>query len=84
MCLYFRRFFDGVVQVISASLCLTHPSEVAMMTIHMVNFLTRLAIVAMAITILMLIPPTAVPALPGIAMIPYQFSKWNNLSKYVG
>ena len=82
MCLYFRRFFDGVVQVISASLCLTHPSEVAMMTIHMVNFLTRLAIVAMAITILMLIPPTAVPALPGIAMIPYQFSKWNNLSKY--
>jgi hypothetical protein len=80
MCLCVRCCCDVVWRVTSTILCYNHPPESIIVVVHVLNFIIRLGLVAMAITIQMMFPYSAEPMSASFSINAYKFSDWEAVS----
>lgn len=80
--MYFKCFYGIVRDTLYSALSITHPSEIVVNSVHLLNLITRLLVLAMGVVIINIFPSTYVPMLPEIAMPPYIFSDWDTMGVY--
>ena len=82
MLVYFRCFCSTVYDALCSALSITHPSETVVNSVHLLNLITRLLMIAMGVVVATIFPSTYEPLLPVIAMPPYTFSEWDDMAVY--